>query len=293
LSLGLFPHSFFLRLGYTESLFLLCAVVSMYAIERRWPGWLIALIVGFTTATRPVGVALVAVFALHLWQESRRGAPSGLDATKGGSSQASAKVRWRRSWRHFLPRAALFLPVACWGLAAYMLFSHYEFGDALAFAHSHDLWSPRPTPLGEKIVPLLKLEPLWSPFVPGNALYWGNDRSTSNPLFVAGFVNPIVFVATAALVIVGAAKRWLSSREVLLSALLLAIPYVTMAHDNYMRGQGRFCSVVFPAFIVLARLLRPLPWWAIAIFFLACASLLGAYSALYGGGYGQTYMVLY
>jgi hypothetical protein len=50
---------------------------------------------------------------------------------------------------------------------------------------------------------------------------------------------------------------------------------------------------VFPAFIVLARLLRPLPWWAIALFFLACASLLGVYSALYGGGYGQTYMVLY
>ncbi|MBI1904463.1 MAG: hypothetical protein HYS13_25485 [Planctomycetia bacterium] len=277
LALGLWPFSLFFRMAYTESLFLLCAIVSMYAIERRWPAWAIALVVGLTTATRPVGVALVAVFAMHLWQESRR----------------NALRSPARSLRSFVPRAALWLPLSCWGLIAYMAYLHLQFGDAFAFAHAQDMWVRRATYWPEKIVPLVALEPLWSPYVHGATTYWRSYDSGNNPLLSFGFVNPIVFVLTVAAVVTGAIKKWLNGRELLLCGLLLGIPYVTMAYDNIMLGQARFASVVFPAYIVLGRLLRRLPPWAIAVFFVLCALLLGFYSALFAGGYGQTCRVLY
>jgi hypothetical protein len=293
LALGLWPFSLFFRMAYTESLFLLGAVASMYAIERRWPAWAIALVVGLTTATRPVGVALVVVFALYLWRQSRREALLQPETTLNDPPATDVPAGLNRSLRTFVPRAALCLPLACWGLIAYMVYLHVQFGDALAFAHAHDIWVCRATSWPDKIVPLVALEPLWSPYVPGATTYWRSYDSASNPLLSFGFVNPIVFVLTVALVVTGALKKWLNSRELLLSALLLGIPYVTMAYDNIMLGQARFALVVFPAYIVLGRLLRLLPWWATTLFFVLCALLLGLYSALFAGAYGQTCRVLY
>ena len=78
LSLALWPTTFFFRMAYTESLFLMLALLSLYAIERQWPLALIAGIVGVATASRPVGVALVLPLTLYvmrqrfsLWQIGR------------------------------------------------------------------------------------------------------------------------------------------------------------------------------------------------------------------------------
>jgi hypothetical protein len=45
-------------------------------------------------------------------------------------------------------------------------------------------------------------------------------------------MNPIVFVTAVALVIAGAAKRWLNAHELVLCAGLAGIGYVTMGYDN-------------------------------------------------------------
>jgi hypothetical protein len=64
---------------------------------------------------------------------------------------------------------------------------------------------------------------------------------------------------TVVLVGVGAKRRWLSSKECTLSALLLLIPYVTQAYRTCMASEARCASVVFPAYIVMGHLLWPIP----------------------------------
>jgi len=68
LALGLFPTTFFFRAAYSEALFLLLIVLVLYGLERRWPYLLIALIIAWQTATRAVGVVLVARCSFIFWQ---------------------------------------------------------------------------------------------------------------------------------------------------------------------------------------------------------------------------------
>jgi hypothetical protein len=280
LAAALWPSSFFFHAAYSESLFLFLAVLSLYAMERRWPTAVIAAVIGLATATRPVGVAIVAVFAWYLWQKSGRdlralsvemrspnGSGAGNDATPWFSERLTRVGVFAR-------RAILWIPFACWGIVAYMVYLQLAFDDALAFAQAHAYWVQRPTPWGQKAIPLLTLEPLWAPYIPGSWAYWQNFESANNPLLSFGFMNPLFFVVTVALVIVGAVKKWLNSREVLLAAALLAIPYFMMAYDNVMVSQLRFASIVFPAYLVLGRLLAGLPKWAIALFAVSCGALL-------------------
>ena len=57
LALALFPTSFFMRMVYTESLFLFLVLLTFVAMQRNWPLAVIAVIAGTATATRSVGVA--------------------------------------------------------------------------------------------------------------------------------------------------------------------------------------------------------------------------------------------
>jgi hypothetical protein len=73
LSLGLFPTTFFFRLVYSEALFILLSVLCLYGMARRWPLLILAMSVGVATAARPVGLALVPPFVLHVWHRSASG----------------------------------------------------------------------------------------------------------------------------------------------------------------------------------------------------------------------------
>ena len=79
LALGLFPPTLFMRMAYSESLFLFLTVLAMYGMERNWRLWGIAAVVGLATATRFTGVALLLPLAMHVWP---------------GSAQRG--TRWRR-----------------------------------------------------------------------------------------------------------------------------------------------------------------------------------------------------
>ena len=66
LSLALFPPTFFMRMAYTESLFLFVTILAMYGMARQWPLWAIASVVGLATATRFAGVALLLPLGIHI-----------------------------------------------------------------------------------------------------------------------------------------------------------------------------------------------------------------------------------
>jgi hypothetical protein len=87
------------------------------------------------------------------------------------------------------------------------------------------------------------------------------------------------------LVGVGAARRWLNSYEVFFAIGLIAIPYFTRAFEMCMASQGRFVSVVFPAFIVLARLLSVSPYGVGLLWLTVSGVLQLLYAALFAAGY--------
>src|SRR5262249_46111903 len=111
IALGLFPTSLFFRTAYSESLFLLLTILFLYAMVRTWPFVLIATIAGMATATRPVGVAFLVPLTIHLWHRSV-------------------------GVRQFVRNVALLTPLACWGLAVYMIYQSIAFADPLAFVRS-------------------------------------------------------------------------------------------------------------------------------------------------------------
>jgi hypothetical protein len=408
LAAALFPTGCFFRLTYSESTFLLLAVLAMYAMLRRWPLCAVALIIGLATATRPVGVALLAPLAIHILRRSahepeapvltlryfltrflvkntvssapsavfrcfsgrsmqrnlgkqavssakkaqhqkaparpidsaasheapaRQLAEAGASAaaphkpgeahlpSPSGRGKVSATARRPRGSPHLrfgsvCARLALYLPLACWGLAVFMAYQHHVFGEPLAFIKIQKHWGT-PAPWGEKAIALATLVPVRSVYDDRSPAYWANHDPHGIPWFSLQFANPIFFVGAVALVALGAwrrdtsppalghvdnegggvgytiprsrradvSPRWLSPEETALSALLLMIPYVTRAYEMNMGSMARFVAVVFPIYLVLGQLLIRLPGPArVAILSLSGFSL-GIYAALYAARY--------
>jgi hypothetical protein len=261
LSFALLPTTFFFRMGYSEALFFALTLLTMLGIERRWPLVVIALLTGVATAARPVGVALVPVFLLHLWHRS-----SGIAGFTG--------------------RVLTLTPLACVGLLAYMGYQWWAFGEPLAFAKAQMYWrGVPPVPWAEKLKSLAILEPIWNPYVPGSVRYWERYEVQYNPVFSLAFLNPIAFVVTAGMIVAGAYMRWLNVYEWLLAFGLLAIPYLTRGYDFAMLSSARFAAAVVPAYLVFGQLLVRLPPPLPGLLAGLGGFLLGAYAALFAAGY--------
>ena len=264
LSLVVFPAGFFFRFLYSESLFLLLAILSMYLIHRgRSPLW-IALVIGLATASRPVGVVLLLPFAIHLWQRE------------------TSFARAARS-------TAMYLPICCWGLIAYAIFQHAQFGDPLVFAKTQHHWRLRPAvDLSQMAMSFAAGEPLWSVYVPDSYAYWKRLEPHTIPCLSLAFWNPIVLVSSAAFIAIGYRRTWLSLEETLLASGLLLVPYLTRGFDFCMVSQARFSSVAFPMYITLAHLLRRAPalvtWTVLAV----AALFLLYFSARFSAGFPLT-----
>ncbi len=116
LYLALFPTSFFLLAPYSESLFLLLALVSLWAARRRW-WWLAGVAGAGASATRNLGILLViplAIEAIHQWRERR--------ATRA------------------LVTGLLWSGVAAVGALAYLAYWQASAGDALAPITQQENW---------------------------------------------------------------------------------------------------------------------------------------------------------
>lgn len=238
LAMAIWPTTFFFRMGYAESLLVLLLATILYGVRRGWPPIILALLVGLASATRPVGVAAILPLYLHICD---RGRDKPLVS---------------------LVRAVLLTPLACWGLLAFLGFQWAQFGDPLAFNHSHDAYTRHLTePIPQRIAELLVLRPIWSPYVPGHEGYWTYREPVICAAFSLQFANPLFFAVTALLIVLGARKRWLTPDEWLLAAGLLAIPYLFHSQRAMMMGHARYAAAVFPAYIVMGHLLSrcPLP----------------------------------
>jgi len=266
LSLALFPTTFFFRMAYTESTFLFLVILALLGMKRQWPPIVIALIIGSATATRSTGVALLAPFALHLWaQRVANGSKIGV-----------------------LPivRGASLLVLASWGLIAFAIYQYFVFHDPLAFAKAQMVWHEREVPsLLQRVRDLVTLEPVRSVYVVGSPCYWAKRPPLTSALLSLQFANPIYFLGTAIVIIIGGFRRWLTRGEWVLAALLLLIPYVMQSPRMCMISQARFASVVFPAYVVMGHLLARLPDLVVAFIFAFSVALMGAYAALFTSWY--------
>ena len=116
LYLALFPTSFFLLAPYSESLFLLLVLVSLWAARRRlW--WVAGLAGAGASAARNLGVLLaipLAVEAVHQWLERRD--------------------------RRALVVGLLWSAVAAAGAVAYLAYWQASAGDFLAPIHQQENW---------------------------------------------------------------------------------------------------------------------------------------------------------
>lgn len=266
LCFGLFPTTFYFRMTYSESLFVALLLLGMYGMEREWRPLWIALIVGAATATRAVGVAMLLPFADWLLFASDR--PTRASGRRG---------------------AVACLPLALWGIGAFMTFQAIKFGEPLAFLKAQSCWQSAGAPQNvlDKAWGLATLRPFWSVYVPMCPTYWRRFPPYDAALLNMSFMNPIFVAAIWAGIAVAARRGWLNRREVLLSAALLFIPYVTHADRFGMHSGARYASAAFPFYIVLARVL----WAAYSRIPLICGAFacfgigLCVYSAMFTSWY--------
>lgn len=277
---GLFPTTLYFRMAYTESMSVFLSILALYSIERRCaPVWT-ALVIGLATATRPVGVALLVPFAMHLW-DSRGGdcATRGIDAAPAMFHQARLAA--------FCARCMVLVPLGCWGILAYVGYQWRTFDEPLAFLKTQAHWG-RPlahVSLWERAIRLLTLAPIRAVYDSVSPCYWGLYPPRRNPLFNMMFANPIYFLMTAACVALGAWKRWLNAKEVALSAVLLLIPYVTQSDRMCMASMARFASVAFPVYIVAGNILTRLPGPIVGMLAALSAVMLALYTAMFVNWY--------
>ncbi len=286
-ALGLWPMTFVFRVPYTESLMLLVSILALYAMRQRAHPIIVALIVGFGTACRPVGVALLGPFALYLWERSKERSLNSVPnpCTIDRRASSCPAVPWR-----FVRDVSLLLPLGCWGIAGFMVFLYWQFGDPLVFATAHETCAQRlDCSYLEQWAYAILLEPIWSVYVPSSPAYWARHLDVpANPLINLPFANPIYFVVSVFLVWLGWKKRWLDAKEVLLAAMLLSIPYFTQGHRNVMLSQGRFAAIAFPVYIVMGQLMARVPGWLVALCCALSATLLAVYAAEFAAWYRVT-----
>jgi hypothetical protein len=261
---GLWPMGLFFRMPYPESLFVCVSLALLYGMARGWPLIVLALLAGFGTAVRPVGVALTAAFIWHVLTQPG----SGLRAKVG--------------------RSLLLTPLACWGLLAYMGYQWLAFGTPVAFAQTQEKWvylAPQDRGWRTKFWSLATLEPIWNVYMPSSRRYWANLHFPGSPLFNLYFWNPILFLLAVALLVWGGWKRWLTGSEIVLGAVLLVVPYATRAFEMSMASHGRFASVVVVNYLVLGRILARFPPAVVTALSVMLALFLFTFTFLYVMGY--------
>jgi hypothetical protein len=259
-AMALFPTSFFFHMAYSESVFTLLLLLCMIAYQHRWHWAITAVVIGLTSAVRPVGIAALCLLP-----------------TIESSDQQSASCAVKR---------VLILVVGMSGLLCYMAFQWWVFNDPFAFAKTQQFYQMRPAEsLGGKVMAYAAWEPLWSVYDSQSVAYW-NPRANSVPaLWNLRFANPIIWLLMCGLVAIGIRRSLLTGREATLSVLLLAIPYVTRGFDMCMMSHGRFAAVCIPAYIVLGNLLSSAPCVSRYTWCIASTGLFVVYTALFARGH--------
>ncbi|MCA1688280.1 MAG: glycosyltransferase family 39 protein [Actinobacteria bacterium] len=231
LALAFFPTSFFLNAVYTESLFLALSAGSLWAARVRKDLLLACALAAFATATRNVGVFLIAPLAYE-WLKGGVGREYGL-------------------WR-----GAACLALASSGLLWYAAYLWQRFGSPLLFYTEQQRWGREATnPLTALRGTLVKAgEGVGRFFDPG---LW-EDPSLGRLADHVGAANNaynLLFLGLA-LALLLAGLRVLPLSLSAYAFLLILPPAFFGTAQGPLMGLPRYVLVAFPLFIVLGVLLK-------------------------------------
>lgn len=209
----IFPTSFFGSAVYSESLFLFCAIGTLYLARKGF--WKSAGLLGVGVGlTRLVGIILAPVLLVEWWMQRRR----------------ETGVR-QPSWAALLAPAAVPL-----GTGLYMLYLQQTYGEWLAFARGAAAWDRIPrsphTMIGEL---LQKPTEGWLAAIQAGHLPLDNWIDL---VAVIGFISLGLVLLYQ--------QRYSEAVYVLLGTLL-------PLSSGLLMSQRRYAWVLFPAFILLAR----------------------------------------
>jgi hypothetical protein len=209
----IFPVSFFGSAVYSESLFLLVAVGSLYLARKGY--WESGAMLGILASlTRFVGLILAPTL-LAEWLSQRWRSPSGTRPSLAGLL------------------APAVVPA---GTLAYMAYLNRVFGDPLAFLHASAAWARVPRS------PLVTFAEQLRPPAEG----WG-AALLSGRFPLDNWIDLLAVLFFLALgCILLAQRRWSEGVFVVLGSLL---PF----SSGLLMSQRRYVWVLFPAFILLAR----------------------------------------
>lgn len=196
----IFPTSFFGSAIYSEALFLLCAIGSLYAARQGY--WEIAGLLGFFAAlSRLLGI-LVAPLLLVEWFSQRQ----------------KPLISKPKLWTLFAPGL---VPL---GTLAYMTYLWRAFGDPLAFTHASAAWgrvASSPWTMLQEL--LTRPEVGWGKALAGGLIHLDNWMDF---LFVLSFLvmGFVLFLQ----------KRWSEGLFVTLGALIPLFSGLLMSQRRYM-----------------------------------------------------------
>lgn len=224
------PPAFILFAPYTESLWLLWAVLCLlYARRGQW--WRAGLAGALATLTRQQGVFLMVPLAWELWEAQQRD--------------------WRRtlrSWRNWL---ALGLIPA--GLLTWLIYRAVALNDLRANLADPQalIFSLLISPSASKVVPVQAFLPPWQALGLALAKLWREPELS--------LIVDLTFGGAFVLLVLAAWRNLRASyRLYVLTILVVSFGYYTGPFYPYM-GLPRHLLLAFPVFIGLApRLRRPL-----------------------------------
>ena len=251
--ISVFPTALFFQAVYSESLFLLLTLLSFWAAGRG--RWAFAGLAGLLAVlTRSAGVVLLLPLAV-IWWEQRRGRPARLP---GGPAAGPAPPARRPP-----ASSAAWLLLVPAGLALYMAYLWWAFGDALLFSSVQAHWGRELT---------LPTSAIWRGAVAAvTGVRWLaahgvgpilGMRLPSGGLDSTVVANLLEFTSfAAALAMLVACWRKLPAAYTLyaLAALLFPLLYSTEARPLYTLP--RFMIVIFPLFVGAAAGLAPHRVW--------------------------------
>jgi hypothetical protein len=227
LVLAFFPTSFFLNAVYTESLFLALSAGSIWAARVRKDLLLACLLAGLATATRNVGVFLLAPLTYEWLKDVR-------------------EYRWQGAY----------LALASSGLAGYAAYLWWRFGNPLLFYTEQQRWGREATD---------PLSTLHNALMQGGAgLRWLFDPKLwadpslgriADHLGAANNAYNLVFLGVA-LALLLAGLQVLPPGLSAYAFLLVLPPAFFGTPQGPLMGLPRYLLVAFPVFIVLGELLE-------------------------------------
>ena len=211
LYISLFPTALFFFAGYSEGPYLLWSLLCLVALRRKHWGW--AALWGFLAAgTRSMGLALLAPFALELWQ-------------------AYGRERIGHRW--------LWLAVVPCSIGLYALYLGARFGNPLLFDRAQRAWHRTTTwPWRGVLATLHDISPA----------HLASYRSAHNLAALLALVGFAALIAAGW----HRLPRAFSIYAGIALLMTLLNPAILDNYYLPLRSMPRFCLVLFPCFITLA-----------------------------------------